>query len=493
MSLEPTDWDDFRRLAHRMVDDVIGALQMVRDRPVWKPVPDDVKARLRTPIAPEPQGAEDVYSEFMRDVFPYPRGNTHPRFWGWVNGSGIPLAMMADFLASAMNSSVGAFENSATMVEEQVIESLRRLLELEAGSTGVLTSGCSMSNLIALAAARHAKAGFDVRNGGIANAPPMTLYASEESHCSIQKAVELLGLGRTALRLVAVDRDRAADLNEIRLAVDRDRRAGFVPICVVGNAGTASTGAIDRLDDLARYCADEGLWLHIDGAFGALAWLCEELRPRLTGLRRADSLAFDLHKWMYMPYDIGCVFMKDGSNHQATFSTCAAYLSPMASGPSAYPVSFPDRSIETTRRFRALKAWFCMKAYGTRAFAEAIRANVGQAQYLAELVAASEDLELCSWPPLNVVCFRFRARRLSEAEEDDLNRDILIRIQTAGLAMPSHTVIGGRPVIRAAVTNHRSTEADFEFLVAKVLEIGARILKEHRRHGRLVAGAGSSR
>jgi aromatic-L-amino-acid decarboxylase len=477
-TLDPHDWEQFRQLGHRMIDDVVDSLRTVRDRPVWRPVPADVRARLREPVPTRPQPAEDVYEEFLRDIFPYPRGNVHPRFWGWVNGSGVPLAMMADLLASAMNVSVGAFENSATMVEEQVVEWLKQLLGWDPAATGVLTSGCSMSNLIALAAARHAKAGHDVRRDGMVHGPSMTLYASREAHSSIQRAVELLGFGSKALRLVPVNADYEIDMAELRAAVDRDRLAGLRPICVVGNAGSVGSGAIDPLDKLARFCADEGLWFHIDGAFGALAWLCQEVRPKLAGMELADSLAFDLHKWMYLPYDVGCVFVRDGGVHHATFSVTPAYLSSMPSGPASYPVSFADRSIELSRRFRALKVWFCLKTYGPAAFAEAIRRNIAHAQYFARRIAASNDLELCGSSSINVVCFRIVAPHLAPTEQDALNRDVLMRIQSSGAAVPSHTKLDGRFVMRVAVTNHRSTEADFDFLIDELRRIGNKLQAE---------------
>jgi glutamate/tyrosine decarboxylase-like PLP-dependent enzyme len=480
-TLDPDDWEQFRQLGHRMIDDVVDNLRTVGDRPVWRPVPPDVKARLREPVPTHPQPAEDVYEEFLRDILPYPRGNGHPRFWGWVNGSGVPLAMMADLLASAMNVSAGAFENSTTMVEEQVVGWLKQLLGWDSAATGVLTSGCSMSNLIGLAVARHAKAGHDVRRDGMVQGPSMTLYGSREAHSSIQRAVELLGFGSEALRRVPVNADYQIDMAELRAAVHRDRRAGLQPICVIGNAGTVNSGAIDPLDELARFCADEGLWLHIDGAFGALAWLCKEARPKLAGMERADSLAFDLHKWMYLPYDIGCVFVRDGGLHHDTFSVSPAYLSTMPSGPASYPVSFADRGIELSRRFRALKVWFCLKAYGPAAFAEAIRRNIADAQYFARCIAASSDLELCGNSSMNVVCFRLLAPDLAPAEQDTLNRDVLVRIQNSGAAVPSHTKLNGRFVMRVAVTNHRSTEADFDFLIDEVRRIGSELRTEYTK------------
>jgi aromatic-L-amino-acid decarboxylase len=470
--LDPSDWSELRRLGHRMVDDVVASLSTVRDRPAWRALPADVRMNLQQPLPRAPRPADKVYDEFLHDIFPYPRGTLHPRFWGWVHGSGLPLGILTEMLAAAMHSSVGAYECAATLVEAQVIGWLKQMLGWQPSASGILTSGCSVSNLIALTVARNAKAESDVRREGVAASPGMRVYASRESHNSILKAIELLGLGSAALVTVPVCDDHTIDLDALRRAVAQDRRAGRRPVCVVGNAGTVGTGAIDPLDELARFCADEGLWFHVDGAFGALAWLCPRLRRRLAGMERADSLAFDLHKWMYLPYGVGCVFVRDGAAHLAAFTTTPPYLSAMTSGPAAasHP-HFPDLGIELTRPFRALKVWFCLKAFGTDGFAAAIERNVEQADYLARRVAASGCLELCS-SQLNVVCFRVRRRGLPPAEEDAFNRDLLVRLQLSGLAVPSHTMLNGRFVIRVAVTNHRSVAEDFDLLVDELETAG---------------------
>jgi aromatic-L-amino-acid/L-tryptophan decarboxylase len=472
--LDPNDWDELRKLGHRMIDDVIDGFRTIRDGPVWQPVPAAVRQRLREPLPLEPIGADAAYEAFKRDIRPYPRGNGHPRFWGWVNGSGLPVGVLAELLAAAMNPSVSAFETSALLVEEQVLEWLKEMLDFPASTSGLLTSGCSMSTIVALAVARSAKAGFDVRRAGVAAAArPLVLYASTETHGSVSKAVELLGLGRDALRLIPVDDDFRIDVDALHTAVDADRRRGLQPLCVIANAGTVNTGAIDPLDEVADVCCAHELWMHVDGAFGALAWLCPELRQALGGLQRADSLAFDLHKWMYLPYDVGCVFVRDGQAHRNAFAASPDYLSRTAAGPSSCLTNFADHGIELTRRFRALKVWLALKAHGVGAFAEQIRRNVRQAAFLAARVTAHPELELVAPVSLNVVCFRYRAPMRSAVETDRINHDVLTRLHTSGVALPSHTTINGRFAIRAAVTNHRSEQQDFELLVDTVARLGA--------------------
>ena len=467
------DLDQLRSLGHRMVDDIIEDLRNLRDKPVWQPVPPHVRDHLALCLPEVPIGPEAAYEEFRRYVSPYPRGNAHPRFWGWVNGSGLPFGAFADLLAAAMNPSVGAFENAATLVEEQVLDWLKEILSFPRSTSAVLTSGCSMSNIIGLAVARTAKAKVNVRSAGIARVPKeMVLYASSETHSSIRKAVELLGHGRNALRTIPVDHQFRIDVSALRARILADRLEGYEPFCVVANVGTVNTGAIDNLVQVADLCREQDLWLHIDGAFGTLVWLCEELRPALKGLQRADSLAFDLHKWMYLPYDVGCVFVRDADAHREAFAATPTYLSRTAAGPASHLNSFADCGIELTRRFRALKVWMTLKAYGVNTFACRIRQNIKQAAYLSKLVEAQPCLQLVGPSTLNVVCFRYVTPDLTPEELDKVNEELLIKLQLSGTALPSHTIVNGRFVIRVAITNHRSEYSDFDSLVDSVVRIG---------------------
>lgn len=476
-SLDPTDWPAFRQLAHRMIDDVIDGMEAIRDRPAWQPVPEVVRQSFEEPLPRTARPLPEVYEQVLQTILPYPRGNVHPRYWGWVNGSGLPVAMLAEFLAAAMNSSVGAFETAPTMVEAQVLRWLKDMLDWPADSSAVLTSGCSMSNLIALTVARNAK-GDDVRRKGVAGSGRPTFYGSSETHSSIQKAIEILGLGAASFRRVPVDDDRCIRVDVLAEMIAGDRAAGLKPVCVIGNAGTVLTGAVDPLDRVADFCAAEDLWFHVDGAFGALAWIVPGLKPLLAGLERADSLAFDLHKWMYLPYAVACVFVRDDAAHHAAFAMAPSYLSRLPAGPASYPVSFPDRSIELTRPFRALKVWMALQTHGLDAFAAAIARNVAQARRFAAGVARSPELELSATGPLNVVCFRFRpaSAALTPEQEDDLNRNMLMQLQLSGEAVPSHGLVDGRFVLRIAITNHRTTDADLDLLLNRCGEIGRTLM-----------------
>ncbi len=467
-----------RALGHRMVDDMLDTLRAVGEQPAWQHMPDEAKSHLDAPLPLEPQPPEEVYGEFLEYVLPYPVGNIHPRFWGWVIGTGTVFGAMAEWLAAAMNTNTGGLDHhSANHVERQVIAWLKEMLGFPASASGVLTSGCSAANLIGLAVARNVKAGYDLRREGVCAAlPRMVLYASQEIHSSIQKAVELLGLGSAALRYVPVDDDFRIDLRALEETIARDRQDGeYMPFCVVGAAGTTNTGSIDDLNALADICQAEDLWLHVDGAFGAWTALAPEARHLVVGMERADSLALDLHKWMYMPYEIGCVLVRREGEHRGAFSLTPAYL---AHGEGEGGLTggdlpwFSDYSFQLSRGFRALKAWMSLKEHGVHKYGRLIQQNIDQARYLGELIDAAPELELAAPVVLNTVCFRYAVAGLDETTLDEVNKQIEVELQEQGIAVPSVTTLKGRSVLHVGNTNHRSRRQDFDVLIREVIRIG---------------------
>ena len=485
-SLDPDDWEAFRQLAHSVLDEAIDYVRDVRKRPVWQPVPETVKQDLRKPMPLSGEGIDAAYCEFRDLVLPYPTGNIHPRFWGWVHGTGLASGIISEILAAAMDSNCGGRDHGALYVERQVVDWCRELVGYPAQSSGVIVSGTSMGNIIGLAVARNARAGCDVRAEGIGCAPKrLIVYASQEAHTSVVKAIELLGLGRSSLRKVPVDRNFAIDLAALRHAIEEDRNHGHQPFCVVGCAGTVNTGGLDDLSALARICAAEHLWFHVDAAFGALCGLSDSLRPLIKGIELSDSVAFDFHKWMYVQYDAGCVLVRDGELHRKTFATHPEYLQHMERGLAGGGEWFTDLGPELSRGFRALKIWFALKSYGSSSFARMIEKNCGQAQYLAKLVNANPELELLAEPTLNIVCFRAHPSKLDDNQLDDLNRDIAASLQERGIAAPSTTCIDGKLAIRVAITNHRSRREDFELLVDAVVGIAKEPVLAERHEQRL--------
>jgi aromatic-L-amino-acid decarboxylase len=475
-SLDPADWESVRALGHRMLDEAVDYLRTVRERPVWQHAPDRVKQCIKQPLPLDEQSPEEVYREFQENVMPYPIGNIHPCFWGWLFGTGTIMGAFAEFLAAIMNTNSGDLaHHSALHVERQVIDWLKEMLEFPASASGLLTSGCSAANLIGLAVARNAKAGFDLRKEGLGKAQrKMTLYNSQEIHSSIQKAVELLGLGSQAIRLVPVNSCYQIDMEALQAAIVQDRSEGYQPFCVVGAAGTTNTGAVDDLQELADLCQGENLWFHVDGAFGAWAKLAPGARDQVAGLERADSLAFDLHKWMYMPYGIGCVLVRDEAEHRKAFSLTPVYLARHQEERGLTGGDLPwltDYGFELSRSFQALKAWMSLKEHGVRKYGRLIQQNIDQAHYLGELVAASPELELVAPVTLNVVCFRYFRPGLEETALDAINKEILIELQESGVAVLSGTTVAGKYVLRVGHTNHRSHREDFQILAREVIRL----------------------
>ena len=472
-SLDPANWDEARALAHEALDHALDFLEFVRKRPVWRPVPELVRKKLMEPVPSDPQALEETLGQFQKLILPYATGNVHPRFFGWVHGTGTLAGVLAEMFAAAMNSNCGGRDHGAVYVERSVIDWCKQIFSFPKTASGVLVSGTSMGTLVGLTVARNAAADWDIRREGVSGLSKKLLaYTSAEGHESMAKAMELLGFGHGALRRVPVDRQFRMDLQQLRSAIIQDRAAGFQPFCVIGTAGTVNTGAIDDLSGLAAIAREERLWFHADGAFGALCVLSKSLRPRLKGIELADSLAFDFHKWLHVPYDAGCVLVRDGEKHWQTFTTRPSYLQGAERGLSGGGRWFCEYGPELSRGFRALKIWFTLKTYGTRALGEAILQNCRQATYLAQLVRRVPELELLAEPNLNIVCFRFRRRGLSERELDALNENVVADLHEQGVAAPSTTRIGGRLAVRVNITNHRSRREDFVALVNALVEAG---------------------
>ena len=423
------------------------------------------------------QSADAVYDAFRAHILPHLLGNTHPRFWGWVHGSGTPLGALAEFLAGSVNANLGGREHMPVHVERQIIDQCKAVFGFPAAASGLLVSGTSMATLLGLAVARGQGDPAAMRRRGLAaDRPRLVGYCSAEGHNSADKAFELLGLGSAQLRRLPVGADGGLNLASLEGAIQADLEAGCRPFVVIATAGAVNTGAFDDLRGLRAIADRHGLWLHVDGAFGALAVLAPALAHLVDGIETADSLAFDFHKWLHVPYDAGCILIRDGALHEATFGgRLAAYLSSAEAGVASGEPWLCDFGIELSRGFRALKVWFTLQHYGLERLGRAIQRNCDQARYLAQRVENEPTLTLTTPVRLNIVCLRYVAQGLADADADALNVRLLTTLHLRGIAVPSLTRVDGRPVLRVCITNHRTETDDLDAFVDAISSIGAEL------------------
>jgi glutamate/tyrosine decarboxylase-like PLP-dependent enzyme len=407
-------------------------------------------------------------------ILPHPFGNVHPRAWGWVNGTGTTVGAFADMMTAGMNSNTWAGNQSATHVEARVLDWVRSIVGWPAETSAVLVSGGSTANLVCLSAARDDRAGHDISRTGIhALGKQLVCYASEQVHNSVDKAIGLLGIGWDNIRRIPADDQFRMQIPALENAIRQDLAVGRTPFAVVATAGTVNTAAFDDIAAAADLCDRFGLWLHVDGAFGAMAGLSPTLRPLIAGIERADSVAIDLHKWLFVPIGIGCALVRSPDAHKRPFSPPAQYLARLERGVISGDHNFAVLSPELTRPFRALKVWLSLHSHGTDVYRRLVEQNVRQARHLEQRIRAVTSLELMAPVSLNVVCFRYNPGNLDGPQLDALNTELLLRIQESGIAIPSSTVLGGAFVLRVAITNHRTRMADLDRLVDTTLSLGA--------------------
>jgi glutamate/tyrosine decarboxylase-like PLP-dependent enzyme len=467
-TLDPENWNTLREQGHRMLDDMFDYMEQIRSRPVWQPIPDVARAQFRQPLPRQPTNISAAHATFMQSILPYAVGNTHPGFMGWVHGGGTPVGMLAEMLSAGLNANLGGRDQMPIEVERQVLRWVCELFGFPDDASGLFVTGTSMATLVAVLVARHAVLGPAVRTQGIAASDKrLTAYTSSGAHGCIAKVMDMVGLGTDALRIIPVNTHYEMDIAALEQAIAADSAQGYTPFFIAGTAGTVNTGAIDPLAAVADVAKQYGLWFHVDGAYGALAMLAPEIAPRLAGLERADSVAFDFHKWGQVPYDAGFVLIRDRKQHFDTFASPAAYLRRemrgMAGG-SPWPCDFgPDLS----RGFRALKAWFTLQVYGTEKLGQIVAHTCELAKYLERRIAQTPELELLAPVSLNIVCFRFRCK-----DADQVNAAIIVALQESGIAAPSATTLDGKLAIRAAIVNHRTNKGDIDALIRATLEFG---------------------
>jgi aromatic-L-amino-acid decarboxylase len=479
------DLTEFRRLAHDAVELVADYLAGIRDTPVFRPMTEEQRRHLSEKRLGD-EGTDPVVliDDFKNNILPYAMGNGHPRFFGWVNSPPAPIGIVAELLAAAQDPSCDVGDIASLYLESTVVRWLGELVDYPEQAMGLLVSGGSMATLTGLAAARQWLAetdGWDVRADGVAGAPggrPL-IYLTGESHSSVRKALELLGLGHGAMRTVPTDAAMRMDVARLRAMVADDRAAGHRPFCVVATAGTTDTGAVDPFDAIADVCAEDGLWLHVDGAYGAVGALHPELRDVYAGLARADSLTLDPHKWLSVPVECGCILVRDRDLLHRTFTVVPPYLFLEEGKGIGGPPSYAEFGFQQTRGFRALKLWMTLAHAGRQALRDLVVRHVSLARELAALIDAAPDFELAAPVQLSVVCFRYLGDgSVTGSALDELNRAVEVLVQSDGRTFLTSTVLDKRFVLRASVLHHSTTAEDLRALLEVVREFGAKVSAE---------------
>jgi aromatic-L-amino-acid decarboxylase len=468
-TLDPSNWNEALDVGHLLLEDMVEYLRTVRGRPAWTPLTQEALTSLREPAPCQGTSIAEVFEDFRTNVLPYGLGNIHPRFWGWVIGTGSVAGVFADIAISAMNTNVAGFQSSATHVEDAVVGWIKQLFGFPDSASGAIVDGGSVANLVGIAAGLYAGDRVRIRDLGItASGLRPVFYTSTQTHFSVVRAARLLGVGEAQVRKIGVNKKYQIDTALLIDAVETDLRAGLHPTMIIGHCGTVGVGAFDPLDDLADIAAKFGMWLHVDAAFGGCVVLHEELKERGAGLDRADSLSFDLHKWLHVPIDAACILVRDRQAHTNAFGIDAPYLADLGGGPASDSNHFTNLGLQQSRSARGVKTWLLLKHFGLQRLGEMVYKNVRQAEMLGRMIDEAADFELLAEVQLNIVCFRYLDASLSIDELNELNRRIMRHLHEEGHAIPSPFKIGDEFAIRCAITNHRTTDADLDYLLAAI-------------------------
>jgi len=468
--------DEIRALGGRVLELVAEYYGSLNTRPVLEPASSELlRATVAEPLPREGAAFDDLLTTLRDVVIRYSRHNGHPRFFGYVASPGTPIASLGSLLGAAMAVNVTAWRSApvATELEHVTVGWLKEMLGYPANSMGLLVSGGSMANFSGLAAALAAKAPGNTLRDGLIGGPRLRVYVSEESHFSVAKAAGMMGIGEANVRQIATDEAFAMNVAELRHAIEEDIAAGYLPICVVANAGATATGAFDSISDIAAVARERNLWLHVDAAYGGFAALAPSSKHLFRDIALADSVALDPHKWLYQPIGCGCILYKDAAAARAAFSHSAEYTRTIGlERDEAF--AFWDYGPELTRPFRALDLWLAIKFIGVDRLAEAVEENIQCARYFAELVEGTDDFEMLAPVGLSVFCFRYVPRGFA-GDLDTLNEKILVDLQHSGSSYVSNAKLRGKFALRGCVLNYRTTRGDMERLLADVRESGRRL------------------
>ena len=487
------DWDHERGRA--FVDATADIWQEVlaglRERPVARDsTADEVREAVAIPVPDGPMPDDQLLAYLRTMALEWSMYPGHPGFMAYVSGAGTVPGAAADLLASGLNMNAGGWllGPAATEIELHLCRWFARdVFGMGPSAAGELTSGGAMATLIGLKLARDHRAGWDVRQEGVTAGPPLGLYLSTETHVVSDRAADTLGIGVARVRHIAVDDAYRMRIDELKAQIARDREAGIRPFAVVGTAGTVSTGAIDPLGEIADLCEAEGLWFHVDAAYGGPAMLAPDLKPLMAGIERADSVAFDPHKWLYTPHAGGCVLVRDLSVLLESYDAYAAYTVQDKEA-TGHGVDLGRYGPHFSRSFWSLRVWVSLLAHGRDAYARRISHDAALARYLGERVREREDFELCAPVGLSIACFRYVPAGLPNDMEprdrdaylSELNQRIMTAIQLDGRVFCSNAILDGRFTLRACIVNYRTEADEMDLLLDVAAELGARIDRSMR-------------
>jgi len=481
---------DFKKFGYELVDQVASLLETIDKYPVsTSKTPGEIRETLNSNASLPEKGGNpgEILNRATRLLFENSLYNGHPKFWGYITSSAAPIGILGEFLAAAVNPNLGGWQLSpmATEIEAQTVRWIAELIDYPSDCGGVLVSGGNMANFVCFLAARVQAGGEAIRSVGLrkmANSP-FRVYASNETHTWIQKATDLFGLGTDAIRWIKCDSDQRIDMEELRETVALDVKNGITPMMVVGTAGTVSTGAVDPLYEMAEFCREERIWFHVDGAYGGLAAAVPGLDKDLYGLKLADSIAVDPHKWLYAPLEAGCVLVRDGEHLRRAFSYHPPYYH---FGEEA--INYVDYGMQNSRGFRALKIWLALQQVGREGYRQMISDDIRLAKAMHEALAKRSEIESLTCE-LSIATFRYVPLDLKESANDpkaaeyldQLNEEILVRLKTSGETFISNAVLHDRFVLRACIVNFRTSDEDVEVLPEIIVKYGKKIDSEMRK------------
>ncbi len=469
--------EQLREMLYRASDIVVKLYSDADDKKIFHgKSPSEVRALFEEPFPNEPGEILELLDKVEKDVLGAATLNMNPRFLAYVMSGPNHVSILAELLSAALNQNCAKWHLSASAseIEQQVIRWIAQFIEYSPEAGGVLVSGGSSANMTCLAVARKVKAPFDVAAQGLKAGPPLTVYVSEEGHSCLDKSLDLLGIGKNQLRKIPVKEDFTIDMEKLEERILLDKSEGFYPLCVIGNGGTVNTGAVDPLDLLADVCSKYDIWFHVDAAYGGPAAATTIARHLFKGIDHADSIALDPHKWLYVPFETGCVLVRNRQHLRDTFSILPDYL--RLDMDKSERFDFMEYSFQLSRNFKALKVWMTFKTYGAEMLRASIEDNIKTIRYLADLIDQSPDFERLSPVPLSAVCFRYMTGDLRYHREEKylslLNRKLLEAVERDGRTFITGTLIRGKTTLRACCVNHRTRPRDVEYLLEVLRELG---------------------